>query len=272
MSEALAYAPVTERRRFWDLTWSLAVTQFKLRYFGNALGYFWTLAKPLLLFGVLYFAFTVVIRFGEGIAHYPAYLIAAIVLYTYFADATTRAVTSLVDHEHLIRKVPMPLITIPLSISLHAGFNLVLNLIAVLFFVLISGVPITLSWLEFPLLVAILIVFSTAVGALVANLYVPFRDMLPIWEVVTQIAFWGTPIIYTVESLPDSIREPMMINPLATIMVEMRHSLIDPSAPSAAEAIGGAGLLLVPAGIVVGLLALSVYLHRHITQLVAERL
>ncbi len=58
-------------RRFWGLTWMLAATDFKLRFFGSALGYLWTLMRPLLLFGVLYFVFTEVVRFGGGHQHYP---------------------------------------------------------------------------------------------------------------------------------------------------------------------------------------------------------
>ncbi len=260
-----------ESRRFLDLTVTLAVTRFKLRYFGNALGYFWTLAKPLLLFGVLYVAFTKVLRFGGAIPHYPAYLITAIVLFSYFQEATISSVTSLVDQASLVRKIPMPLMAIPLSLSLHSAFNLALNLIAALVFVLASGVAVSWTWLELPLLVIVLVTFTTAVAALIANLYVQFRDMAPIWEVISQLLFWGTPVVYTIDFVHGEVaRRLMMCNPLAVIETQMRHALIDPSAPSAAEAIGGAAWLLVPAGVVIGLLALSVRLHRRIGPRIAE--
>ena len=259
-------------RRFVDLTVVLAITEFKLRYFGNVLGYFWTLGKPLVLFGVLYVAFTEFVKFGNGIPHYAAYLITAIVLYTYFADATTKAVTSLLENQSLIRKLPMPLIVIPLSVSLDAAFTLCLNLVAVLIFVAASGVQFGPSWLVLPALVAVLLVFSTAIGALLANLFVVFRDMRPIWEVVAQLAFWATPIVYTITFVPESLRKLMMANPLAVVMVQMRHSLIDHSAPSASAAAGGVVWLLIPAAIVVGTLVLSVVLHRRIAPIIAERL
>lgn len=262
---------VEGRRRFVELTVVLAITQFKLRYFGNVLGYFWTLAKPLMLFGVLYVAFTEFVKFGGDIPHYAAYLITAIVLFTYFQESTTESVTCLVEKEPLIRKIPMPLLVIPLSISLDAAITLLLNLLAVLVFVVASGVPITLRWLEMPLIVGTLIVLSTATSALVANLYVFFRDVKPIWEVMSQLLFWATPVIYTISFVPEDLQRLFMLNPLAVLMTQMRHALIDPSAPSAAEAIGGYGWLCVPAAIVVGVLALSLYLHRRTAPRIAEQ-
>ena len=77
-------------RRFWSLTWMLAVTDFKLRFFGSALGYVWTLMRPLLLFGVLYFVFTEVVRLGGDIEHYPVYLLTSIVMFTFFSETTSR--------------------------------------------------------------------------------------------------------------------------------------------------------------------------------------
>jgi ABC-2 type transport system permease protein len=260
-----------ERRRFTELTLTLAITRFKLRYFGNVLGYFWTLAKPLLLFGVLYLAFTEIIRFGGSIAHYPAYLITAIVLFTYFQEATGGAVSSLVDNSSLVQKIPMPLLAIPLSISLNAAFNLALNLIAVMVFVIASGVEVRWSWLELPALLAVLIVLSTAVATILAYLYVRFRDMGPIWEVISQLLFWGTPVVYTIDFVRnDLLRHVMMMNPLAVIETEMRHAVIDSSAPTAATAIGGAAWLLVPTGIVAAIVGLSVLLHRRAAPRIAE--
>ena len=107
---------------------------------------------------------------------------------------------------------------------------------------------------------------------LLAVLYVPFRDMAPIWEVITQILFWGTPIIYVIETAPESVREVMMMNPLAAIIEQARHAVIDQSAPSAAESIGGTALLLIPLAIVALLLVASIALYRQAEGTLAERL
>ena len=142
-------------RRFVALTYTLAVTDFKLRFFGSALGYVWTLMRPLLLFGVLYVVFTEIVKFGGGVEHYPVYLLMAIVLFTYFSETTSRCVTSLIERENLLRKMRFPRMVIPLSVALHALFNLGLNLIVVFIFVLASGIEPRPEWLELiPLIVA----------------------------------------------------------------------------------------------------------------------
>jgi ABC-2 type transport system permease protein len=259
-------------RRFALITFTLAKNEFKTRYFGSVLGYLWSLMRPLMVFGVLYVVFTHVVRFGGDIEHYPLKLLLAIVLWSFFAEATGQALTSLVQRESLLRKVPFPPAVVPLSVGLTAAFNLGLNLCVVLVFVLVTGIAPDLAWLELIPLVVCLLALTAAVSMLLAVLYVPFRDMEPIWEVITQMLFWGTPIIYVIATVPDSVREILMMNPLAAIIEQARHAVIDPSAPSAAESIGGAPLLLIPFGIVALLLAASVVLYRRAEGTLAERL
>jgi ABC-2 type transport system permease protein len=258
--------------RFLRLTFSLAVTEFKIRYFGSVLGYLWSLMRPLMLFGVLYVVFTHVVRFGGGITHYPLKLLLGIVIWTYFAEATGQAVQSLVAREALLRKIPFPPAVIPLSVGLTSAFNLGLNLCVVILFVLVSGIAPAWSWLELLPLLVLLLTVTASVSTLLAVLYVPFRDMSPIWEVISQLLFWGTPIIYVIETVPDSARELLMMNPLAAIIEQARHALIDPSAPSAAAASGGAARLLIPLAIVGLLLGASLALYRRMRPTLAERL
>ena len=82
------------------------------------LGYLWTLMRPLMLFGVLYVVFTQVVRFGDDVKHYPVYLLSSIVLFTFFSEATSRGVKSLVERENLLRKIRFPRLVIPLSVAL----------------------------------------------------------------------------------------------------------------------------------------------------------
>ncbi len=259
-------------RRLASLTLTLAVMDFKQRYYGNALGYFWTLAKPLLLFGVLYVAFTKILKFGAGIPDYPAMIITGLVLYNYFAETTGQSLSSLVAFESLVRKVPVPLLVVPMAIALRSFFNLCLNLIAVFIFYALSQVEVTWAWLEFPFLLGALLVFATATGALLANLYVPFRDMGAIWEIVLQVMFWASAIIYPIEAVPENLRHLIMINPLAVIIVQTRHAMIDPSAPSAIQAMADPAMIAIPIAIVLATLAAAVLLYRRITPRIAEQL
>jgi ABC-2 type transport system permease protein len=248
------------------------VSDFKLRFFGSALGYLWTLMRPLMLFGVLYVVFTEVVRFGEGVENYPVYLLAAIVLFTFFGETTTRGVTSLIERENLLRKIRFPRLVIPLAVTLHALFNLGLNLIVVFVFVLASGIGPRLSWLELVPLVAVLILFATGMTMLLSALYVRYRDMQPIWEVVLQILFYASPVIYVTETIPASIRQEAMASPITAVLTQMRHVLIDPSAPTAAEVMGGPGWLLIPLAVVVATFALGTWVFMREAPRIAENL
>jgi len=259
-------------RRFVSLTFTLAATEFKLSFFGSALGYLWSLMRPLLLFGVLYVVFTQVIRFGEGIKHYPVYLLASIVLFSYFSETTSNSVTSLVQRENLLRKMRFPRMVIPMAVSLTSLFNLGMNLIAVLVFALISGVDLRWSWLQLPFLVAILVVLSVGLAMLLSALYPRFRDLSPIWDVVLQILFYATPILYVLSFLPDEYERAFLANPIAVVLTQMRHALLDREAPSVFEAIGPDYRLLLPLGIVVGLFALGLWVFKRETPRIAENL
>jgi ABC-2 type transport system permease protein len=261
-----------DSRRFWNLTYTLAVTDFKLRFFGSALGYVWTLMRPLLLFGVLYFVFTKVVRFGGGVDHYAVYLLTSIVLFTYFSETTSRGVTALVERENLLRKIRFPRLVIPLAVALNSLFNLGLNMVAVLVFIFASGVRPRASWLELPLLVAVLVVLSTGVTMLLSALYVRFRDMQPIWEVALQLLFYGSPVLYVVSALPDSIERPALANPIGVVLTQMRHAVIDPHAPTAAQAIGGGARLVIPLAIVAVVFALGLWVFTRETPRIAENL
>ena len=266
--------------RFWSLTFMLARTEFKLRFFGSVFGYLWTLVRPLLFFGVLLFVFTKILDVNKGnpVPHYPEYLLESIIMFTYFQETTSGCVPSLVGRENLLRKVRFPRLVVPLSVALFSLFNLCMNLIVVFIFILASGVEPRVTWLELPLLVALLIVLATGVGTLLSALYVRFRDIQPIWEVVSQVLWYGSPILYTVQSsskhhlLGISFQRILVINPIGAIITQARKALLDPSAPSAARAIGGNARLLLPFGITFGLFALGLWYFNREAPRISENL
>jgi ABC-2 type transport system permease protein len=259
-------------RRFWSLTYTLAATDFKLRFFGSALGYLWTLMRPLLLFGVLYFVFTEVVRFGGDIPHYPVYLLAAIMLFTFFSETTARGVTSLIERENLLRKVRFPRLVIPLSVTLNAMFNLGLNLIVVFVFVIASGIEPRWSWLELIPLIALLVLLATGITMLLSALYVRYRDMQPIWEVALQMLFYASPVIYVTSALPENLQRKAMASPITAVLTQMRHALVDPNAPTAAEQIGGGVRLLIPLAVVFAVFALGLWVFMREAPRIAENL
>jgi ABC-2 type transport system permease protein len=259
--------------RFWTLTWTLAVLEFRLKFFGSVLGYFWQLMRPLLMFGVLYFVFTELVRLGGGVKNYPVVLLMGIIIYTFYAESTGTSVTSVPDHETLVRKVHFPRLVIPLSVVLTTYLNFILNFVAVIVFVIASGIEPRFSWLEIIPLIGALGVFSAGVGTMLSALFVRYRDVAPIWEVVLQMTFYGAPILYPIEKIPEeSLQRLIMCNPIAVIVQQARHALIDPTAPSAAQAIGGAVWLLIPFGIVVLVCVLGFVIFDRSAPHIAEEL
>jgi ABC-2 type transport system permease protein len=258
-------------RRFLNLTLTLATTDFKLRYFGSALGYLWSLVRPLLFFGVLYVMFTKILHAGRGVAHYEVYLLTSIMLWTFFAEATSTSVQCLLAREGLLRKIRFPRLAIPLAVTLTALFTLSTNFIAVLIFAVSSGVEPQPAWLELIPLVLLLAVFALGTGMLLAALFVRFRDIQPIWEVIAQVLFYGSPIIYVAAQYKGFVRYAMC-NPLATILTQMRHVFVDPTAPDAAALIGGTVRLLIPLGIIALTFGLGLWFFNREAPRIAERL
>lgn len=270
--------------RFWHLTWNIALTQWKLRFFGSALGYVWQLVRPLLLFTVLWVFFTQIGRVGQGPASAPghpehfygAQLLGSIVLFTFFAEATGQAVKSVVENEVLVRKIQFPRMVIPLSVVLLSLFNLVLNLGVVLIFAVASGVRPMLSWLELPLIVGVLVVFTAGVAMLLSALYVYFRDINPIWEVISQVLFYSSPVIIPLNRVAAKVSPALlhlyMLSPLSMLLQQFRHAIINPAAPAASEALGGTLGLLEPLAVVVAFFALGFYVFNRTAPYVAENL
>jgi len=267
-------------RRFWSLTFTLARTEFKLRFFGSALGYVWTLVRPLLLFGVLYVFFTEVAHVNSsskpGERFYGAQLLGSIVLFTFFAEATAGAVRSVVDRENLVRKIHFPRLVIPASVVLLALFNLGLNLIVVMIFALASGVTPMLSWLELPLIVAMIAVCAAGVAMLLSALYVHFRDISPIWEVISQILFYASPVIISIQTVKAKLSAGLlhlyMLNPLAVIMQQFRHAMVTHATPSAGAALGSWTGLLAPLALVIALFVIGFAVFNRAAAKIAENL
>jgi ABC-2 type transport system permease protein len=267
----------SDPRRLLRLTWALAVTDFKLRFFGSALGYLWQLMRPLMLFGVLYLVFSEFLAFGSDVRFYPVSLLLGIVLFSFVSEATAQSVRSIVMRENLVRKIEFPRLAVPLATVLTALFNLGLNLIPVVVFLLAAGGEVRWSWLEFPLLIAVLTLFVLGLSMLLSALFVRYRDIEPIWDVVLQVMFYGTPIFYTLKAVinktgSETVAHLILLNPFAAVLQQARHAVIDPSHVSAASAIGGAGNLVLPGLVVLVTLVVGAVVFAREAPKIAEQL
>jgi ABC-2 type transport system permease protein len=260
------------RTRFFDLLYLISVTEFKKTYFGTVLGYVWSLLRPLLLFAVLLFVFTKIIRIGSQVDHYPVLLLFNVVVFGFFQEATTQAVTSVVSQESIVRKTQFPRLVIPMSVVLTALFNLGANMVAVVIFLVAFDVSPQWTWLYFPLIIAVLFILASAAAMLLSALYVRFRDVAIIWGVAVTALFYATPVLYPFEFVPENLRQIVALNPITPIFIQARHWIIDPSAPSAPAAVGGWADLIAPTTIFFAVCALAVWVFNREAPRVAEEL
>jgi ABC-2 type transport system permease protein len=273
--------------RFWHLAYNIARSEFKLKFFGSALGYVWQVMRPLLLFGVLYVFFVLIFKVdkAKGAAGhlYGVQLLGSIVLFTFFSEATSGAVRSVVDRENIVRKIQFPRLAIPVSVVLLALFNLALNLIVVLIFAFASGVQPMLSWLELPLIILMITVLSAGVAMLLSALFVKFRDIQPIWDVFSQILFYSSPVIIPVEtvrhelllrhgSFDHFLYHVYTLNPLMAVFQQFRHAMVNHATLSAGQAMGSWAQLLEPLALVSAIFVLGYWVFNRAAPHIAEDL
>ena len=240
MIEARALSSNLFSKRNKALLRELVKTEFKLRYQNSVLGYAWSLLKPLGLFGVLYIVFTKIFRFGDAIPHFPVYLLLGIILWTFFLEATAGALMSIVARGDLIRKISFPKYIIVISGTISALINLLLSLSVLLILAIFNGVDIGPQAMLAPYLVLELNLFALGVGLILSALYVNFRDLSHIWDVVMQAAFYAVPIIYPLQFVIDASEiaaKIVMLNPIAQIVQDLRFSLVTESAKRTSDVV-----------------------------------
>jgi ABC-2 type transport system permease protein len=263
---------VGDFRRFLALTWTLALTDWKLRFYGSVLGYVWQLARPFAFFGVIYVVFTQIVDLGDDIKNYGVYILFSLVLFNFFAEVTNGCVRSLVSRENLLRKISFPRLAIPMAITLTALFNLGGTLVAVFIFAAVSGVYPDAGWLELIPLILLLALLSSGIGMLLSVLFVRYRDVEPIWEVVTQALFYASPVLYVTTLVDPCCRSEYTAQPLASIMAQMRHAMIDSTAPNIAHELGGAVRVLIPLTVIFGAFAFGLWAFNRQAPRIAEHL
>jgi len=203
----------------------MVVTDFKVRYQGSVLGYFWSLLKPLFLFAILYVVFTYIIPLGKDVEHYPVYLLTGVVLWNFFTEATMVGASSIVARGDLIRKISIPRYLVVISTSISALINLGLGLVVVLIFALLNGITPTLGWLLLIPIIAELLILALGVSFFLSAIYVKFRDVTYIWEIFLQAGFYASAIIYPLTKVPEEFRKWFFLNPLVQIIQDARYAI-----------------------------------------------
>jgi len=202
-------------------------TDFKVRYQGSILGYMWSFLRPLFLFLILYIVFTKIFKVGKTVQYYPVYLLLGIVLWNFFTEATSNAMTSIVARGDLIKKISIPKYLLIISSVSSAFINLILNLIIIFFISIFTKVPLGFGWFMIIPLSLELVILALSLGFMLSTIFVKFRDLTYVWEVFIQAAFYATPILYPLSLITNvKFQKLLMINPVAQVIQDARYFLV----------------------------------------------
>lgn len=249
----------------------MSAAEYKVKYADSALGYVWTLAKPLAWFTVLYFVFGRFFRLEGGIQHYAVYLLLGIVTWTFFLDATKSGLESFVSRGAVLRKMSLPRIVIPLSTTVTSSLTLAVNAFAVAIFIAVDRLRPEPRWLliVFPLLE--IVVFTVLVAVVLATLYVRARDIGPLWDLSTQLLFFASPIFYPVGFLPGWGQKIAFADPYVQALQDMRAFIVpQKELVTTSDIYGGSWGYVFPLGFLVCLAVGTVILFRKRAPYLAE--
>jgi ABC-type polysaccharide/polyol phosphate export permease len=214
-----------------QLLWEMTYAEVRLRDQGSLLGFAWTLLHPALMFAVLYELF--IHWLGRYVPGYAAYLLMGLVLWNFFARATSYAMTSLRRYKSLLRNYRFPREILVLASVAAVLWSTLLELCVLFPLVVLLGHPPTWRWLILPPLVALLTLLVSGLSLFLAILTVEYQDMERIWEIVTTALFYLTPVFYPLYLIEQGKRDLLLLNPLTQVMIAFRAVVMTGQLPSA---------------------------------------
>jgi lipopolysaccharide transport system permease protein len=228
---------------------------FASRYRGTHLGLVWSVLMPLVMVAMYTFVFGSIFksRWGgasESSVFFAAALFAGLIPFNFFCDVLISSASLIHSNSNLVKKVVFPLEILPLSRTL-ASFGHALVGLAVLAVLASSQGVMSASWLFLPLLYAPFLLFCLGVSFFVSALAVFFRDINHLLGAVVSLCLFLSPIFYSMEAVPSSIRPLMTFNPLAIMAEQCRRMTIFGGVPqvSAVATLWAWALLSVAGGL-----------------------
>ncbi len=209
-----------------ETIWMLAKTDLKMRYQGSWLGAVWVFLKPFCLFLILNFVFSNL--FFKDNPNYTIRLLVGLILWFFFAEATTVGMNSLLSKSDILKKIYIPKAIIIISATVHSGLAFCFNLVILFLFLLFHNVfPDLLHLAAFFLYASLIYGISLTFSFFAAPLIVRFRDLNQIWEVLLQVLFYASPIIYPMSAVPANVQSILYINPMTVLIEHSKVALID---------------------------------------------
>jgi ABC-type polysaccharide/polyol phosphate export permease len=195
----------------------------KVRYRGSLLGYAWSMLNPLLSMTVLAAIFSHVVRIDT--ASYPLYVLSGLIAWNMFAQSVGAGVNSIINNSFILRKVAVPSWVFPTASISSAALNSVLALVPYLIISLIMRHPLTMTFIQLPIILMLYILFIHGIVMVLSSLNVLFRDIGHVVEPVLQIVFYGSPVLYAPSVIPEKIRNLLVLNPISHFIEAVRAAL-----------------------------------------------
>ena len=209
--------------RYRELIWALALKELKIRYKRSVLGFLWALLNPMLLMLVLTAVFSTIM--SMNIRHYAIFLLSVLLPWTFFSQSVSYAGESIVGNGDLIKKVRVAKLVFPIAALVSNMINLLLSLIPLALIVVAMRHEFHLTWLYLPVPLLALSIFTLGASFFFAAVNVYYRDVAHIVQIVLQVWFYLTPIIYDVKFFPAQYRWIFKLNPLIYVLNGFRLSV-----------------------------------------------
>ena len=255
----------------------LVKTDFRLRYQGSFLGIAWSVLKPLMMFCVMYVVFGKFLRMSDGTSTYPVVLLLGISSWQFVTESTSIGLRSVVERGDLLRKIHFPNYIVVVSATMGAMISYAINLVVVLVFALIARVQFTWRVVLLPINIIELYAVTLGLTLIMATLYVYFRDIAHIWEVLQQVIFYAMPIIYPLSYVTDrggilaTLARMELLNPFAQTIQDIRHNFIAPETqPTIWNQFSNPAIKAIPIVLTLLCLGLGIYLFRRNSRRFAE--
>jgi ABC-type polysaccharide/polyol phosphate export permease len=211
--------------RYRELIWALALKELKIRYKRSLLGLLWALLNPMLLCLVLTVVFSKLL--GSPHLHFPVFLLSVLLPWTFFSQSLSYAAESIVGNGDLIKKVKVAKLVFPVAAVVSNMINLLLSLIPLLVIVLLIGHPVFLTWLYLPIPIAALAILTLGATFFFAALNVYYRDVSHMLQIILQVWFYLTPIIYSLDDIhiPAKYQLFFKLNPVSYALNGFRYGV-----------------------------------------------
>jgi len=211
----------------------LTISDLKVKYQSSVLGFAWSLLNPLLMMLVLYLVFSNIFKATQD--SFALYLLIGIVSWRFMANGTTSAMTSIVGKSSLVTKIYIPRQILVLSSVLSSFISSLLEFLVLFALLIAFGVDLSLNLLLFPVVTAVYFIMVYGVSLALASLYVYYRDLDQIWEVLLQLGFFLSPVVYPITAVPEEYLKLYMLNPVTVVMQSNREILLYAQTASASN-------------------------------------